>query len=181
MEQPEDYGKFKSADELMSAYNALEAEFTKRSQLIKQLQAELDELRAAPPRPIDDGTDGDVCERGAQAEESITENAAEQADGVTAVEATAERVVEPMPVAPAPSLSDSDIVDAIAADAARFAVLLAGIPQIMDACVAKYKQKLIGLADASPVISGRAVLTPPKRPRTLADAKRLADEMLGSI
>ena len=181
MEQIETYGKFKNADELLSAYNALEQEFTKRSQLIKQLQAELDELRAAPAAPIDDGAIGDACEPCAQAEENITEHATEQADGVPAANA-AECVVAPtVPPAPVHALSESDILDAIAADAARYAVVLAGIPQIMDACVAKYKQKLIGLADTSHVLSGRAVLTPVKRPRTLADAKRIADEMLGGI
>ncbi len=35
------FGKFGSAEELLSAYNALEREFTKRCQQIKLLQAEL--------------------------------------------------------------------------------------------------------------------------------------------
>ena len=33
------YGKFKSADALLSAYNSLQAEFTKRCQRIKELEA----------------------------------------------------------------------------------------------------------------------------------------------
>ena len=34
------YGKFKSAEALLSAYNSLEAEFTKRCQRIKELETE---------------------------------------------------------------------------------------------------------------------------------------------
>ena len=32
------YGKFKTADELLKAYNALESEFTKRSQKLKEYE-----------------------------------------------------------------------------------------------------------------------------------------------
>ncbi|MBO7156419.1 MAG: hypothetical protein J6V83_03335 [Clostridia bacterium] len=35
------YGKFKTVEELKSAYNALEAEFTRRSQRIKELEGQL--------------------------------------------------------------------------------------------------------------------------------------------
>lgn len=35
-------GKFGSPEELLSAYNALQSEFTKRCQLVKELQARLD-------------------------------------------------------------------------------------------------------------------------------------------
>ena len=36
------YGKFKSAEELLKAYNALESEFTKRSQKLKELEKAID-------------------------------------------------------------------------------------------------------------------------------------------
>lgn len=39
------YGKFKSPDELLNAYNALEAEFTRRSQRIKELEGKLESGR----------------------------------------------------------------------------------------------------------------------------------------
>lgn len=178
MENTENYGKFESADALLSAYNALETEFTKRCQLIKQLQAELEAVRSREEvQPIDDG--------GASVAE---ETASAQADGVSGEEAcktaqeTASDIAAVVAVTqdpPARSLSDDDIINAIAADAARFAALLSDMPQIMDACIARYKERLIGLADVSPVLCGRAVLTPVKKPRTLADAKRLADELLG--
>lgn len=38
---PVSYGKFKDASALLSAYNSLEAEFTKRCQKIKELEAQL--------------------------------------------------------------------------------------------------------------------------------------------
>ena len=39
-------GKFDTADELLRAYNALESEFTKRCQLVSELQARLSALEA---------------------------------------------------------------------------------------------------------------------------------------
>ncbi len=175
MENIENYGKFESADALLSAYNALETEFTKRCQLIKQLQAELETLRThCDAQPIDDGgADIDVCAANAQADgvSGAESRPAEQ-------EAASEVIAQVRSGDCDTALSDDDILNAIVADAARFAALLTDIPQIMDACVARYKEKLIGFADASPVLCGRAVLTPAKKPRTLADAKRLADELL---
>ena len=59
---PVSYGKFKDASALLSAYNSLEAEFTKRCQKIKELEAQLsvadkgstpaqtDELREQPSK-----------------------------------------------------------------------------------------------------------------------------------
>ncbi len=38
-EGPASYGKFKSAEALLSAYNSLQAEFTKRCQRIKELES----------------------------------------------------------------------------------------------------------------------------------------------
>lgn len=44
-EETASYGKFKSSDELLNAYNALEAEFTRRSQRIKELEGKLESGR----------------------------------------------------------------------------------------------------------------------------------------
>ena len=46
-EETASYGKFKSSDELLNAYNALEAEFTRRSQRIKELEGKLESGRIA--------------------------------------------------------------------------------------------------------------------------------------
>lgn len=44
------FGKFKSASELLEAYNSLEKEFTKRSQRIKSLEREMTQSVQTPPK-----------------------------------------------------------------------------------------------------------------------------------
>lgn len=137
--EAEKYGKFDSAEALLRAYNALEGEFTKRCQLIKELQTELASLKNAQEKPNEDG---------------------ERAD-----RSSAER-----------ALTVSDIVDFLAANA-ECVDILAELPSIENACIARYKQRLIGVgAICSP--QGVAVIAPVKRPRSLEEAKCLADEIL---
>lgn len=47
-------GKFKSVDALLRAYNSLQAEFTRRSQRLKELEREREERNTPPPaeRPV---------------------------------------------------------------------------------------------------------------------------------
>lgn len=134
-------GKFNSADELLSAYNALQSEFTKRCQLVKQLQAELDACAAQAESPS-------VTSDEAQNDVSTLPDAAEFAECEG---------------------GDDD-----------YAARLAAIPEVMEACIARYKQKLIE-SRVSPSPSGVAVIVPAKRPKTLSEAKRLADELLAKI
>lgn len=148
-ENGERFGKFENAQSLLDAYNALEAEFTKRCQLISKLQTELNELRAAQARE---------SEVAPAPTEQVGEKAAEQlvrssADGIDA----------------------NAVILAIEQDP-EFAVVLAELPEVCDACIAKYKQRLLSYPVISP--HGAPVIAPAKRPRTLADAKALADEML---
>ena len=136
-------GKFNGTDELLSAYNALQSEFTKRCQLIKQLQAELDGMRA-------------------QADfDRQTDNVIGDDDAVAATEETANSA----PVT---------VIDA------EYAARLSDIPEVMDACIARYKQQLIE-SRLSPSPSGVAVIVPQKRPKPLSEAKRLADELLAKL
>ena len=58
------YGKFNSAEALLKAYNGLEAEFTKRSQELKRLERELEELKA-------EQTEGDKTEAIVVTSESV--------------------------------------------------------------------------------------------------------------
>ncbi len=44
-EQTNSFGKFKSAEELLKAYNSLEGEFTKRSQRLKELEAKKEDTQ----------------------------------------------------------------------------------------------------------------------------------------
>ncbi|MCH5164804.1 MAG: hypothetical protein J1G01_00180 [Clostridiales bacterium] len=194
-------GKFNSADELLSAYNALEREFTKRCQLIKQLQAQ---IANAPSAQADIDKDGEPDIENAPEERSEAEKAIEKAcesgeanqDEKACVKEAQSSFVEPQSevaaaiVVAAPTASapiddggvDSgyDIVGAVAERAAEIADVLSDIPEIMDACIARYKHKLIearAFGGASP--SGSAVIAPVRRPRTLYEAKQLADELLG--
>ncbi len=63
-------GKFKSVDALLNAYNSLEAEFTRRSQRLRELEARAQNNgnagsgdNAAPPAPRESSAPGTVPER----------------------------------------------------------------------------------------------------------------------
>ena len=49
------FGKFKSADALLNAYNSLEAEFTRRSQRLRELEGRVQGENDAPPAPAGEG------------------------------------------------------------------------------------------------------------------------------
>ncbi len=150
-----EYGKFAGKDELLSAYNALESEFTKRCQLIKELQARLDALDAQAAAPS-----------GAGASENAFNVSATNAEGVRSSACETPEVVD---------LDRAlELVTENIADCAEY---LAALPEVESACIAAYKQRLLALAKV-PAVAGVSVMTPVKRPKNLADAKRLADEIL---
>lgn len=174
-EEQRQIGKFNTADELLSAYNALESEFTKRCQLIKRLQAELSLLRAQAD------TVGRESGGSTQPEPPTAPDVERQTSGEDTTDARREKPIaegEPYVVMDAPcSAPSATVSDDILLRAAEYAEALSGVPEIMTACITKYKQKLIeSRGSGSP--AGMAVIVPAKRPVTLADAKRLADEML---
>lgn len=148
-------GKFNTAEDLLAAYNALESEFTKRCQLVKQLQTELDA-------------------KDAQAQDW------QSYDGTPAPQE-----VRPVPeadegerqIVPSPPAEPIDVLNIILQNASEFADVLATVPEVMSACIARYKQSLIR-PYPSPAPAGMAVIVPTERPRTLSDAKRLADALL---
>lgn len=146
--------KFNDDKELLAAYNALEREFTKRCQLIKELQAKLDAVTAqAPPQelPVDDAGDA---------------------------EGSAGAVQTPFDAPPPPQPpTERDVLEYVAERAGELAELLSQIPEIADACIARYKQRILGCRTASSP-RGAAVITPARRPKTLDEAKRLVDELL---
>lgn len=152
-------GKFNTADDLLKAYNALESEFTKRCQLVKELQTELETLRAQANtveqvEPTDGQTAGEAADNISAADESLPAGE------------TAEKTFD-----------GNGVLDEVARNAAVYAELLSVVPEIMDACIARYKQRLIEApCVGSP--SGMAVIMPAKRPKTLTEAKRLADSIL---
>lgn len=200
------YGKFKTADDLLAAYNALESEFTKKCQSLKRLQAQLELLNAqaeagkptgdppspppnsdaerdgAPPiatavatppaenfdsaadtsDPNDPFDDTDASkDKTSEFASGIAQGGACAADGEDDAQSAARRALE-----------------TVVQNAAEFAETLAALPEIMDACVARYKQKLLGGRAHCVSPAGMAVIAPVKRPRTLYEAKLLADELL---
>ena len=164
-------GKFGSTEELLSAYNALQSEFTKRCQLVKEPQARLDATDAqaednAAPRSSAQcgGADRTIAERGGQALAEVSADAerAVMTDGADEAGDDEARIAEAL---------------ATIANAAECAAALADMQPVMDECLARYKKKLLGLGTLG-MPCGTAVITPARRPRTLSDAKRLADEML---
>ena len=159
------FGKFASAEELLAAYNALESEFTKRCQLVKELQARIDSDAQAQAAAMQEHAAGD----GRTPPEELSASADAPENSAT-VEPPAE--VRTVVVAPA------DVIGAVVADVEEYLDALCAIPQVMDECVARYKQALLCREFGMPAVRGSAVLTPIARPKTLVDAKRIADGML---
>lgn len=161
-------GKFNTAEDLLAAYNALESEFTKRCQLIKQLQAELDRNSAQAAQEQIDET----------VESAKSENAEQIADepehDLPVPEAGKD---EKGTAASSVTLSADDVLNEILQNACSYAEVLCTIPEVMSACIASYKQRLIRPQPAS-APRGCAVIVPSKKPTTLSEAKRLADMML---
>lgn len=160
-----EFGKFGSAEELLSAYNALESEFTKRCQLLKQLQAELSDLRAqAENAPAPDDTATEQVSSVAAEVEHDSQDAHPTSQPVTAEDGGNE--------------CDAQSLAVLIARAAECAETLCAVPEVMDACIAEYKKRLsCGHARYS-VPAGMAVIAAPARPKTLSDAKALADKLL---
>lgn len=155
------FGKFDSPDELLLAYNALESEFTKRCQLVKQLQAELAALSAQ---------ESGGCPENAENSEAVSQ------EGEVKPEAVAEAVTPP-----APDMKEIDVLGEIMRNIADYAEALSAVPEIMAACIAQYKRNLMDADRIRGVVSpsGMAVIMPAARPRTLSEAKRIADNLLG--
>lgn len=199
------HGKFNTPEALLAAYNALESEFTKRCQLIKKLQAELDarsDAQAESKVCADGGSpDRDITADISQSRKSgsdeiaVSDGCSETADDVIAaaeeyraVETAADEVSAEDSRAEAEKagsdggacpngISAEDALDYIVRNAADCADALAEIPDIAAVCIARYKRRLAEpLPAAAPC--GSAVMVPVKRPRTLAEAKLLVDGLL---
>ena len=153
-------GKFNTAEDLLAAYNALESEFTKRCQLIKQLQTELDGFRAQAEQEQIDQTAIGEREQPPEDIRSVPETEKGEQEIATVSAITAD-----------------DVLNEILQNACSYAELLSTIPEVMSACIASYKQRLIRPQPAS-APAGCAVIVPSKRPTTLQEAKRLADALL---
>lgn len=151
------FGKFKTAEELLAAYNALQAEFTKRCQQLSELQTELQTVKNVQAQDTP------------QSPTEQTINQARDSQVTPPCEISHEAKSE---------ISHEQILAEILANIDGYAAALCAIPQIMDACIASYKQRLLEQKYV-PSPSGFAVISPARRPKTLYDAKILADRLLG--
>ncbi len=201
------YGKFKTSDDLLAAYNALESEFTKKCQSLKRLQAQLELLNAqaeackptgdppSPPPNSDADRDGASPIATAVATPPPAENfdsaadTSDPNDPFDDTDASKDKTSEfasgiaQCGACAADGEDDAQsaarrALETVVQNAAEFAETLAALPEIMDACVARYKQKLLGGRAHCVSPAGMAVIAPVKRPRTLYEAKLLADELL---
>lgn len=183
-------GKFNSPDDLLAAYNALESEFTKRCQLIKQLQAAVERSAQAAERS-DDAENAEAAAKESaqppkplseeQASEGATELCAAREESAVAADEKAKNeqpFIDGENDGSIETPEERDILAEVRERALDIAEALCEIPEVFDAAIARYKRKLIGLGGGAASPQGAAVLAPVKRPRTLSDAKRLADEML---
>ncbi|MCH5162487.1 MAG: hypothetical protein J1G38_03240 [Clostridiales bacterium] len=177
-----EYGKFKSAEELLAAYNALEREFTKRCQLIKTLQtAEKPACAQEDIQAEEFSSADDASEATSENFEATADKDKEQSNSECEQIKDASTITQPAPTEESQSAQDvapTEVVAYCVHNAETIAEPLSDIPQVMDACIAKYKQKLIGMGATVAAVRGAAVITPVRRPKTLQEAKLLADEML---
>ena len=164
-------GKFNTAEDLLAAYNALESEFTKRCQLVKQLQTELNALRAQAEQTERHNMppEAEPTEQAAQPPADDTQPVPEADGGRDDSAATVELVP--------PAITADDVLNEILQNACDYAERLSAIPEVMSACIASYKQRLIQPHPAA-APAGMAVIVPAQKPRTLSEAKRLADAIL---
>ncbi|MCM1224440.1 MAG: hypothetical protein NC548_59325 [Lachnospiraceae bacterium] len=177
---PKYLGKFDTADELASAYNALESEFTKRCQLVKQLQTELSLLRAQAESVAPAAVQNDPIQHTDEDGTTDARHEKPTVEGepyVVMHSPRAEQISDGRTECAQGDCREDRVSDEILLCAAEYADVLSGIPEIMSACITRYKQKLLE-ARGSGSPAGMAVIVPAKRPVTLAEAKKLADEML---
>lgn len=169
-------GKFKSAEELLSAYNALEREFTKRCQLISELQASLASSKSVQADGKTDSAQSDKECAPSETADKSTQADAQAQEIVKSEKASLDAQSEIAKFAENRKAAATEHIDALSY-AALHAEELSEVPEVMEACIERYKRKIIA-AGSVPSPEGMAVIVPAKRPKTLADAKLLADSML---
>lgn len=176
-EKEEAIGKFSNKDELYAAYSALEKEFTRRSQRLKTLEKQIDDLNKANLLK----EEGKIKTQTAVAETvskypnllPIQDEIALSFEGLDVEDEAALWCALGQLLAPK-YRSAEDILnsegfledyvlsnkDVVAACAERF----------FDAKSANRNPKTVG-------DSGRTIITPPKKPKSLREAKQMAEDM----
>lgn len=169
-------GKFKDAKSLLEAYNSLQAEFTRRSQKLRQLEGALEDQRdKAGTAPCQEQcgeneeavaadfisgypkAEGLLSEIKQRAGENITKEALERAY----IEILQEREA---------ALSDEEVLSEIAFSNEK----------IKEKVIRRYLKDIAGRAPSTVLLAesgGGFVAAPPKRPKTIDEAGELAYEL----
>lgn len=179
------YGKFKNGEALVKAYNSLEAEFTKRSQRLKELESKGEEISdkavdTVPAKAMYEETGWQE-----KVTEFIGKNpvAREYAEEIAelimtddalgrdkrCLETAYERVLARKYRAPSELAQDQSFIDSF----------ILNNPVVRDRIIADYMESLSGVRPPELMIKkGEIPLAPPKRPKSLAEAGAMAEKIL---
>lgn len=167
------YGKFKDLETLLRAYDSLEAEFTRRSQKLKELERETGNRGKREVAPENPQGERDALEtflnefpRAKAYREKLT------AAAVNGEAENAERtyigILENEILKSESKLSDRDfLLSAVSAD-----------PTISGEIVNAYLKRLINSKPQTVFGGGNALVAPPRRPNDLKEAASMAENYL---
>lgn len=175
------YGKFKSADELLKAYNSLESEFTKRSQKLKEFENTTQQDKEIPPdEPMYMASDwqlkvAEFVRDNPQAREYSEEIASiiMQDDALAkdkrCLEVAYDRVLAGKFRPPQKLLEDREFVESY----------ILRNDKIKESIISEYIDSLNKRQPPEVITKrGEISLTPPDRPKTIAEAGELATKMM---
>jgi hypothetical protein len=179
------YGKFKSGEALVKAYNSLESEFTKRSQRLKELESKGEENAEKAVEPVPAKAVYEEAGWQEKVTEFIGKNPAarEFAEEIAelimtddalgrdkrCLETAFERVLARKYRAPSELAQDQTFIDSY----------ILNNPVVKDRIIADYMESLSGVRPPELMIKkGEIPLAPPMRPRSLAEAGAMAEKIL---
>ena len=173
----ENIGKFPNKEELYAAYNALEKEFTRRSQRLKTLERQIDDLNKASLRKEEN------AEKAAKFLEQAVENypsllplKSELAEALAAINPEDETSLWKIAFQVVASAYRSP--DDIMADEDFLNERVYSNDDVLTACAETFFGAKSGAKSPRTVGScGRAVITLPKKPSSLKEAKEMAEHL----
>ena len=170
-----DFGKFSTAEELVSAYNSLESEFTRRCQKLKELERENERLKKLE-QPVKD-SEKEVFQRGKAFRDkypdaenllpSLYDLAAKSGDEAEGFleRAYVNYLKGELENQKSYYSSNSYILEKACENQA-----------VKDGIIREY---LVGVDNSKPTVgrfkgNGESIITPPSKPKTLSEANRIA-------
>ncbi len=166
--------KFKDVDSLLKAYNSLEAEFTKRSQRLRELEGERAASKAQPAVEKDAGAgQADAVE---DAERVFLKKYPDAKDYLDDIGAVADgKDVGALESAYIGLLTEK-LKKQAELTASRDYVLSHIDSTIKDEIIRDFLSEISSAKPTQPVVGGQSAIMPPIRPKTLSEAKLLAEK-----